>query len=262
MDIAINDSPILFKTTLKDDRNEVQISAINRALNSTDDCISEYCALEQSHNGRYINADLFKEIFPEYRESIESRGRYDLSVHNSCAWLAQELFNRRIKDPNVRGCIFVTGVPGAGKSFFIQSLFNDGEVPEDYIVFEGSLCNVEASKAKMQQLVDAGKEIELIVLNSDIKLAYENMKNRQQEVGRGATFNSMAMIASKLKGSIEALNDAFPIHGIGVYTKTVSNDNITLSTGIQAVREMLNYDFNSLISYLKELDLGTKGMVH
>ena len=261
MDNVFESGPILYKTTLDGDRDEVQRIAIQRALTQTDECLKAYCALEQSHGGAYINADLMKEIFPEYRKSPETRSRYDLSVHNSCAWLAQELYNRQIQSDKVKGCIFVTGIPGAGKSFLVQSLFASGEIPEDHIVFEGSLCNVNASKAKMQQLVDMGKKIQVVVINPDLRLAFENVMSRQQEVGRGATLVSMAKIASGLKPALEVLDSLFSIEGIGVYTKRNNNDNVDISLGIEAVRQLLTCDYETVLSFLKGLDAEMRGMV-
>ena len=260
MDNVFESGPIYYKSNLEGDRDEVQRAAIIRALTHTEECLQAYCALEQSHGGRYINADLMKEIFPEYSESLESRTRYDLSVHNSCAWLAQELYNRQIKSDKVEECIFVTGMPGAGKSFFVQSLFANGEIKDNQIVFEGSLCNLKASKEKMQQLVDMGKKIQIIVINPSLRLAFSNVVNRQQEVGRGATLVSMAKIASEIGPAIETLDSEFPIEGIGVYSKLEDNDRVDLSVGIEAVKSLLRCDYEVTLAFLKGLDIEMRGM--
>ena len=261
MDKEKKENPIIYKTTLTGEADEVQKIVMQRAFEHRDECIAAYCALPQSHGGTYINSDLFKEIFPEYSASNETRTKYDLAVHNSCAWLAQELFDMRAQDPEVKGCIFVTGVPGVGKSFFIQSLYEEGSIPEGYIVFEGNLCNLEASKAKFQKLQDNGKEIDIIVLSSDIKLAYENMLKRQQEIGRGATLFTMASIASKIKAAIVMLSKLFKIRDIGVYTKVGDNNNVVIQHGADAVKGIFDYNYEDAQSYLKSLASEEKGVV-
>jgi hypothetical protein len=56
--------------------------------------------MDQSLDGRYVSADLFKEAFEEYRVSKDSRNRYNTPVHNSAAVLASEYLRRLICAPN------------------------------------------------------------------------------------------------------------------------------------------------------------------
>jgi len=81
-----------------------------------------------------------KMIFPFYANNIENRRKYNLAVSNSASCLANELYKRQVSKPGVKHFIFVAGSYGAGKSFFIQSLYekNKSEL-EDCIVYEGSI---------------------------------------------------------------------------------------------------------------------------
>ena len=91
-----------------------------------------------SFQGRYVNSDLMKEMFPEYSASKEHRNRYNLPVHNAAAVLAAEQFRAAIVDDSVPGrtnALFLTGVPGAGKTAAV--LANRDQ--DARIVYEGQL---------------------------------------------------------------------------------------------------------------------------
>ncbi len=100
------------------DRARVQDEAINSAIGRTEMHIQRYCDDPRSFGGRYVAADLFKETFEQYAESKESRNRYNLPVHNSAAVLSAEQLRRLIAevDPSRDKLIFLTGIPGAGKT--------------------------------------------------------------------------------------------------------------------------------------------------
>ena len=85
--------------------------------------------IPQSFAGRYVCSDLFKETFPEFAASNEARGRYNNPLHNSAAVLASEQFRRMVQDPADPGrntVIFLTGVPGAGKT---TAVLDNEELP-------------------------------------------------------------------------------------------------------------------------------------
>ena len=229
-------NPILYKDTLKGEAAIVQKIARVRAFNKTKKCIEMYCAMEKSHGGLYINSDLFKEIFPEFSRNKETRKKFDLAVHNSSAWLAQKLFEGKIKDPSVKECIFLTGVPGAGKSFYIQSLFEEHKISDGTIIFEGSLCNLEAAIAKFKMLEERGIKIRIQIIHADPVLIYQNVLQRENENGRGATLATLAYITSELRGAVTKLNELFDISEIGLFSKVGNNDNVTLYEGEEAIK--------------------------
>ena len=56
--------------------------------------LKRYVEHPESHDGRYISADLFKEMFDEFAQSKEARGRYNTPVHNAAAVLSAEQFRK------------------------------------------------------------------------------------------------------------------------------------------------------------------------
>src|SRR6218665_3737810 len=69
---------------------------------------------DRCHGGRYVSADLFKEVFAQFGASKDSRNRYDTPVHNPAAVLSSEQFRRAVADgsePKRDQVVFLTGVP-------------------------------------------------------------------------------------------------------------------------------------------------------
>ena len=105
--------------------------------------LTAYRLDSRSFQGRYVNSDLMKEMFPEYSASREHRNRYNLPVHNAAAVLAAAQFRAAIADDSVperTNALFLTGVPGAGKTTAV--LANRDQFPQDARIFyEGQLAD-------------------------------------------------------------------------------------------------------------------------
>ena len=108
------------------DRAFVQESVARQVERNPELYLARYCNDPRSMGGRYVNSDLFKETFAEYNASKDSRGQYNAPVHNAAAVLASEQFRRVVSDnsePYRDSALFLSGVPGAGKSsdVFVQT---------------------------------------------------------------------------------------------------------------------------------------------
>lgn len=86
---------------------KVQNESINLTCTQTDKLIEEFKKLPESHNGQYINSDLMKMLYRNYKESKENRNRFNLAVSNSAACLANEYYERQIKSKNIDKCIYI-----------------------------------------------------------------------------------------------------------------------------------------------------------
>lgn len=216
---------------------------ITRAVEETEACIKSYLSLPSSMGGHYINSDLFKEVFPEYSESMETRKKYAEVVHNSAAVLAGELFIRNASDESIKDCIFLTGVPGAGKTFFIQSLYVSGQIPEDVMIYEGDITN-ESIKEKFKLIIKNNKGVHIIVINPTLELAMENTISRALEIGRGASCTTIARIMSSLPTALSGIIRMCDGNlSLGIYNKT-ANDVIEFFVGLDNLHllECGNYE--------------------
>lgn len=167
-----------------------------------------YRALPESHDGRYICSDLFKETFPEFASSPEGRARYNNPLHNSAAVLAAGQLDRKFSehDPVRNQAVFLTGIPGAGKT----SAVKEGRgLPENVrAVYEGQLADASAL-AKIQGALDAGLKPVVTVVHIAPELALQNSLSRFAREGRGASLHAMARIQSELPQGLGKIRDTF-----------------------------------------------------
>lgn len=226
---------------------------IQEAENNTENYIKKYQQLDSSINGQYICSDLFKETFEKYTESIDTRKKYSEVIHNSAAVLANELFQRRIVDPNYNKCIFLTGVPGAGKSFLVQSLALAGEIDDETLIYEGDITTPSIYE-KIEKAAENGKELFFIVVNPTLELAQTNAINRSFEIGRGASCETMARIMSKIPNALVEIKERFPDINIAIYNKTTNYD-IEYAIGFDNISMLDHGTYDEILEKLRELRL-------
>ena len=195
-----------------DDSEQARIEeyCINVVTNFTDKMLEDYSKLPESRGGTYINSDLMKMTFDFYAESLENRKNFNLSVTNSAAVLTNELYTRAIKSEQVEKCIYILGPYGAGKSYFVQSLFEEKKLLDNSIVYEGSITP-PAFDDKIQLAINNGVTPYLIVINPTLSLSIGNIKERAKRIGRDVEkkeildtlsnfYTYMKMLTEKFKG--------------------------------------------------------------
>lgn len=209
------------------------------ASEHTDGLIDLYNKLERSWNGRYINSDLMKMVYPFYASSYKNRQLYNLSISNSAATLTEEAYRRAICQDNVKRCIYIAGPYGAGKSYFVQSLFeSEGDnLLKNSIVYEGSITPPYFSD-KIDYAIENGAKPSIIVLNPTLELSLRNIRERAKTTGRDVikeeVIDKYSNLYRYLKDIIEEYDIAFTI-----YNKS-SNVTIDLSGGSQDIEEIFH----------------------
>ena len=192
------------------DRNEVQERVATAVEANAELFFARYRELPQSFEGRYVCSDLFKETFPEFSASNEARGRYNNPLHNSAAVLASEQFRRRVQDashPEQDTVIFLTGVPGAGKTTAILSESQlEGNVR---MVYEGQLARPESVLPKIEAVLDAGLRPVIVAVHTPAEAALVNTLHRFERHGRGASIEAMASIQGGLPQGLAAIYERF-----------------------------------------------------
>ncbi len=172
--------------------------------------LAVYQAHPDTHGGRYVAADMMKEVFPEFSASREGRTTYNIPLHNSAAVLASEQFRRAVADtshPERDTAIFLTGIPGAGKTSAI--LDNDQLQRNVRVVYEGQLATPGPAIAKIQAALDAGLEVRIVAIHLQPEVALENTFGRFEREGRGAGVVAMASVQGNLPSGLAALHEHF-----------------------------------------------------
>ena len=188
-------------------RTEVEARVIHRVETDPEPLFELYRRLPESLEGRYVNSDLFKEIFPEYSASPAHRTLFNVPVHNSAAVLANELFHRQVaaKDPQGRrDVLFITGIPGAGKSTSIQN--NKINLSDYKVIYEGQLANFEQAKEKIDWCLQHECEVTVYAFHQSPEVALQHTFTRFNTIGRGASLTAMSNIQGNLGNSIEQLS--------------------------------------------------------
>lgn len=189
------------------DRQAVQQQAVSAVLNETGRMMERYRELPEAHGGRYVGADLAKELFADYNQSREARNRYNAPVHPSAAALAGELFNQAVLDhghPQRDRAVFLTGSPGAGKTTMV---LDQGQLQENIaVVYEGQMFRPEQSFAKLDAALAQGLKPEIIAVQPRPETALENTFNRFDHVGRGASIQVMSQIQGELAEGLRKIH--------------------------------------------------------
>lgn len=211
-----------------------------------------YKQLESSINGKYVCSDLFKETFPLYTKSLESRKKLSEVIHNSAACLAGEYFDILAKDKSVDKCIFLSGVPGAGKSYFIQSIALSGQLDDKTMIYEGDITT-ETIYEKIDKCVENGKDIFFLIVNPTLELAQRNAIARHFEIGRGASSETMARIMSKIPGALENIMKKYDIE-LGIFDKH-SNYDVYGTVGKESLDHLNHGTYEEILDKLLALRL-------
>lgn len=189
------------------DRKRMQDTAIKTAKESTPQLMQSYREDPRSFEGRFVDADLFKEQFAEYAASREARSRYNNPVHNTAAALASLLFEENLKAPRApeRSTVyFLAGPPGAGKTTLVVAT---GALPRDaHMVYEGPMANYDAARSKVDAVLAAGLTPRVFALNVRPEVALDQSLRRYAEQGRGATIASIANAQGQLPDTLSRLS--------------------------------------------------------
>lgn len=181
--------------------------AIVSAQYRTEEHLQAYNSDPRSFGGRYVSADLFKETFALYAASKEARNRYNGPTHNAAAVLSAAQFRRqlaRTDEPGRRDAVFLTGIPGAGKT---SSVLVAGFPESARLVFEGQMIRADASIPKLRQALNAGLRPVVVAVHALPEDALRNTLRRFDEEGRGASINVMADIQGGTPAGLAAVRD-------------------------------------------------------
>ncbi len=225
---SVNLSPITMREFSEPDRAAVQEGVVRAVEGDPERFLKRYVEHPESHDGRYISADLFKEMFDEFAQSKEARGRYNTPVHNAAAVLSAEQFRKMVRASQSPGehVLFLTGIPGAGKT---STIVRSGALPDDVrLVFEGQMSNPKTSLEKIGMVIDAGLKPVILVVHPTPENALDNVLQRFVEYGRGAGLGIMASIQGNLPASLEAIRAQYG-DSIALEIKDVRDRNAVLS---------------------------------
>ena len=186
---------------------EIQNLAVEFAKSSTEFLLESYNDHPDTMGGRYICSDTFKELFPCF-EAKENRALVNDAIHNSSAVLAATQFEEVLKrdEPNKTKAIFITGIPGAGKTTSVKNFMTDDKVK---LIFEGQLANPAPTIPKIEQCLQKKLDVTIAAVHIEPEKALDNTFKRFNEYGRGGSIEVMSSIQGNLPSGLKKLKEHF-----------------------------------------------------
>lgn len=219
----------------------------------TDALLKKYITLPESRNGKYINSDLMKMVYPFYALSKNNRRKFNMSITNTAAVLTNEAFTRALQSEDVKRCIFVVGPYGAGKSFFVQSLFENAEpeLLDGSIVYEGSITP-PAFEEKIKLAIENGVTPDIFALYPTLELSMRNIRERAKRIGRDVEKNEVVSKFHDFCKYLLAIIEEYPGMAYTIYNKESNIPSIDLKSGS---KDLANFNFSTMEEVSEQYDV-------
>lgn len=142
--------------------SDLQEQSIKQLIDERDDLIRSY----RGQFGNIVNTDDARELFIGYN-GINAAG-----VHEASSQLAKDVYRTALYDSDGKIASFAAGGSGAGKTSVLnEAVFQN---PDVGVVFDGTLANLESSLKKIEEAMDAGKEVIINYVYRDPTEAWMN----------------------------------------------------------------------------------------
>lgn len=127
--------------------------------------VAAYKAIPETNGGRIINADLVRELSPDY---LADRTR-SAAVHEPASALSKELFARALKEaPAGSEVVLAAGGAGSGKSTGLNLLGIT-----DQVVLDGTLSKQATAERAIEQVLESGHDARILYTYRDPVEAFQ-----------------------------------------------------------------------------------------
>jgi len=197
---------IPFAEELSPDQRVVEAKARGQVQADLEGQVQAYAQLPESDGGKIINTDIARELFPDYREA---RHIHSPSVHEPASALTKELYARALAQPDPNGLNMVTftaGGTGAGKTTALGAVPLASHIVEaSQIVYDTNLASEKSAIQKIDQGLQAGKQVNVIYVAADPIEALKRALGRATRTGRTVPLVEHAKTHEGSAATIEAL---------------------------------------------------------
>jgi len=190
----------------------------DRVDNDFDALTEEYNNLKGTDGGKVLDADIARELSPEYRAD---RSRAS-EVHEAVGNFIDKLYAKRVEEIGPNGVVaFMAGGGGAGKSS-VQKFLGDRLNAAD-IVYDGTMSSYDSAKRRVQLALDAGHGVLISYVYRDPAEAVKNgVFPRAMKTGRTVP---VAALVKGHAGSSEAIRKLQETFGDDPAFEIVAIDN-------------------------------------
>lgn len=197
-------------------------------------------AEREAGNPDYYNADLAKEMFPEYSAGKESRRDNNEAVGGRASKIAFTAFEQRLQEPPTSAdatATLMAGGTGSGKSVL---------KPAQGIVYDSTMYDPAAAKRNIQMVLDSGRNVEYRYVFTQPESAFRAAIARGQEGGR---FVNLTAFVRTHEGAYKAAQEVLQMDDARVVPVLYNNTNFAG----REVESLPKYDYNGLRGRLEAI---------
>lgn len=226
---------------------EQAMQNLNFGGRQIDDLEAEYAQLPDSDGGHVIDADLVRDLSPEYRDNRRLAPR----IHAAASDLTKQLFARALARPVAEGrqpkVVFMAGGGGSGKSMARDLVAGKSN---DDITLDGTLSNLERARANIQAALDSGREVDLYYVYRSPQNSVAGAIDRAIETGRPVPVSALAEGHANSPKVVKALAQEY--HGDDrVRFRILWNDGSVNEAREISIKEIPNVDQNQAESIFR-----------
>lgn len=161
---------------------------LNAKLQDHAAAVQEYADLPDSKNGTVINTDIARELSDDYRADRT----LSADVHEPASAFTKRLYTDKLAEQTPEGkeptVLFTAGGTGAGKSSGMRA----ADIGNPEIVYDTNMNKLSSAKDKIDQALDAGRDVHIVYTYRDPVEAFRNgalprAARMEGEMGSGRT---------------------------------------------------------------------------
>jgi hypothetical protein len=175
-----------------------------RVDNDFDALVKEYSALPGTDGGRKLDADIARELSPEYRAD---RSRAP-EVHEAVSDFIEKLFTQRVQARKNGTVAFMAGGGGAGKSS-AETLVSD-KLSKAHTILDGTLSSPDKAARLISLVVANGQNAVVTYIYRDpVEAVTNGVLTRAMRTGRVVPIYSLVKTHSGASETVRMLQEAY-----------------------------------------------------
>lgn len=173
----------------------IETRAAQRLADDPQAAINAYRKVRGTDNGRIINTDEAREVFPEYSADATARSNNSLAVHEPASTLAKVIWEQELArpvDPKRKPLVvFMGGGSGSGKTSAIKRSGEESQVNKSYnnadIVYDSNLNNFDRAVERIEAAKASGRSAHVMFVNRPILASFDGVLKRAAKEDYGRT---------------------------------------------------------------------------
>lgn len=159
----------------------------------------------EKDNGRIVDADRIKELFPMFAESESARIQWASAVYAPAARLADYLYEYFLRREGSRfAVVLLAGGPGSGKSTFSSQPEIAKLLSEAAVTMDGTLSDTDRAVRLIESALETGKDVVVFYVHSEFDRAIQGVIDRSVSP-TSLRVVPLSVVAAKHFGAVKTL---------------------------------------------------------